>query len=304
MRETLPGIVALLAMLAGTAAMSAEPTLLRPAYESTATGKERQYLLYLPSGYDAAKEEEWPVIFFLHGGGERGNGLEDLDFVLAHGPLYEAWIQKHDLPFIIVAPQLPVFDQHEQLRWRGEKPVRLADGVPPRWPGIPAEGPIRRETEMREPAWTPDISEGYGPPDGWWRVEEDLVRILDDVLDNYRADAGRVYLTGLSYGGYGTFFMAAVHPDRWAAVAPVVGTGDPATAPVIAGHRLPIWIFGGGRDTVVRVGWLYAMARALEEAGHPDVRFTVHEDMTHDAWTRVYRSRDFYDWLLAQRRKP
>jgi len=129
-----------------------------------------------------------------------------------------------------------------------------------------------------------------------------LIHILDEVLATRRADSERVYLTGLSYGGYGSFYMAAAHPERWAAVAPIVGTGDPATAGVIAEHRLPIWIFGGGRDPVIHVGWLYDMAQALVAAGHPDVRFTVHEDMGHDAWTRVYSSLDFYEWLLSNRR--
>lgn len=52
----------------------------------------------------------WPILMFLHGNGERGNGKDELDYVLMHGPLYEAWIQKKDLPFIIVSPQLPMFD--------------------------------------------------------------------------------------------------------------------------------------------------------------------------------------------------
>jgi predicted peptidase len=219
-------------ILAGAqGAAQAEPTLLRPCYPSTATGKERQYLLYLPSGYDEQAGRDWPVIFFLHGGGERGDGDEDLDYVLSHGPIYEAWIQKRDLPFIIVAPQLPVFGQAEQLGFRGNKPERLDVGVPPRWAGIPTDGPMVRHDETAVPQWTAAREpRGYGPPEGWWMTEADLIAILDEVIETYRADPDRVYLTGLSYGGYGTFYMAATHPDRWAAIAPIVGTGDPATA--------------------------------------------------------------------------
>lgn len=295
-------VVGLLLMSGGVSAQS-QPQLLRPSYQSSATGQERQYLLYLPIAYDS--RDDWPVIFFLHGGGERGDGRGDLDYVLSHGPIYEAWIQKQDLPFVIVAPQLPVFGQAEQQRLRGERPARLDEGVPPRWGGIPTQTAMARVTESVEPGYAASTDgEGFGPPDGWSRTDDDLINILDEVLGDYRADPDRVYLTGLSYGGYGTFYMAAAHPDRWAAIAPIVGTGDPATAGVIAEHQLPIWIFGGGRDTTVRVGWLYEMAQALEDAGHPDVRFTVHEDMGHDAWTRVYQSRDFYDWLLENRRQP
>lgn len=140
------------------------------------------------------------------------------------------------------------------------------------------------------------------PPDGWFRVEGDLVAILDDVLGAFRADSDRVYLTGVSYGGFGVFDLAASHPDRWAALAPVVGTGDLEDVPVLAEAGIPIWMFAGGTDPLVKPHWLYAMARALEEAGHPDVRLTVHEDMTHDAWRRVYEGRDLYDWFLSQRR--
>jgi predicted peptidase len=138
-----------------------------------------------------------------------------------------------------------------------------------------------------------------GPPDGWWKCEDDLVAMLDEVLRDFRADPQRVYLTGLSYGGFGTFYMAAAHPDRWAAIAPIVGTGDPAAAPILAERSLPIWMFGGGRDELVRVDWLYEMANALETAGHTSVRFTVHEDATHDAWKRVYAGQDLYSWFLS-----
>ncbi len=76
-----------------------------------------------------------------------------------------------------------------------------------------------------------------------------------------------------------------------------------ATAAVLAERQLHIWVFGGGRDPLVRVGWLYEMVQALEDAGHGTVRFTVHEDMTHDAWKRVYEGQDLYDWFLSHVRR-
>lgn len=94
--------------------------------------------------------------------------------------------------------------------------------------------------------------------------------------------------------------MATTHPERWAAIAPICGEGNPELA-----HRLtylPIWIFQGGRDKVIRPQWVYAMANALEQAGHQSVRLTVHEDMGHDVWTRVYAGEDLYNWLLSHRR--
>ncbi len=279
---------------------ASEPELLRQPYQSSATEKEREYLLYIPAGYHDNQSQLWPVILFLNGGGARGDGLDDLDYLMRNGPLMEAWIQKRDLEFIIIGPQLPIFEQQEQRRL-GPKPERLESGVPPREPeSRPCSGAshlcgsIVRTEEADTQPWGE-----LGPPDGWWKTENDFLAILDEVLRDFRGDPDRVYLTGLSYGGFGTFYMAAAHPGRWAAVAPIVGTGDPNTATVLAERNLPIWMFGGGRDGVVHVGRLYPMAQALEAAGHNSVRFTVHEDMGHDAWKRVYAGEDLYDWFLS-----
>jgi predicted peptidase len=292
-------VVLLVVLLVGCGATSSDPELLRRSYQSTATGKAREYLLYLPEGYQDHQTRPWPVILFLHGAGERGDGLDDLDFVMRHGPMMEGWIQKRDLPFIIIGPQLPVFEQEEQLRFREgiPKPKRLESGVPPREPESRPDRLIVRTEDTDPRPWGE-----LGPPDGWWKCENDLLDILDEVLRDFRGDPDRVYVTGISYGGYGTFYMAAAHPDRWAAVAPIVGTGNPDTATVLAEHNLPIWMFGGGRDGSVPVGWLYQMAQALEAAGHSSLRFTVHEDTGHDAWKRVYAGQDLYDWFLSHTR--
>jgi hypothetical protein len=87
--------------------------------------------------HDSDPDGRWPVMLFLHGNGERGNGKEDLDWVLTHGPLYEAWIQKRDLPFIIVAPQLPLYGLDETIDYIRDRkiediPERLEQGVPAR----------------------------------------------------------------------------------------------------------------------------------------------------------------------------
>ena len=280
-----------------------EPSLVRQPYTSS-TDEACEYLVYLPRGYDSESGRRWPVLYFLHGDGERGDAGEDLDWVLVHGPLYEAWIQKRDLPFIIVSPQLPLFGRDETVDYIRDRtfdqiPQRLEVGVPPRAEEFPTPFPM--DGAVAEA----DLPFGaQGPPDGWNRREADLLAILDLTLSSFRADGRRVYLTGISYGGFGSWYLASRHPERFAAVAPVVGWGHPDLMPALAERPVPIWVFAGGRDTGVPVRFFYPGLEALEAAGHGEVRFTIHADTGHDAWRRVYAGRDLYGWLLRQALPP
>jgi predicted peptidase len=92
--------------------------------------------------------------------------------------------------------------------------------------------------------------------------------------------------------------LAAAYPQRFAAIAPIVGTGKLKDAPLLAKAGMPIWMFSAGKDTTVKPHWLYEMAQALQAAKHPALRFTVHEDMDHDAWKGVYAGEDLYNWFL------
>lgn len=272
--------------------------LLRLPYVSQADNKNREFFVYLPRGYETQPEKQWPVLLFLHGNGERGNGLDELDYVLIHGPLYEAWIQKKDLPFIIIAPQLHMFGMGKvdyiARRTRAQIPQRLAEGVPPRGNFIPVTGAMTAGEEITDMSEVPPLL-----PDGWDRVEQDLLGMLDKVHESYRTDQQRVYLSGLSYGGFGTWFMASRHPEKFAAIAPVVGWGHPDLMPPIAAAGLPVWLFAAGRDTAVRKPYFYAGINKLEQLSEAEVRFTVHEDMPHDAWRRIYAGDDLYNWLLS-----
>jgi predicted peptidase len=280
---------------------SAEPRLLRQSYVSSA-GDERQHFVYLPAGYETDTERRWPLLLFLHGNGERGDGREDLDWVLVHGPLYEAWVQKRDLPFVIVAPQLDLFGLDKTVDYIRDRdpatiPRRLAEGVPLRPGDFPTPQPMAGAVPDAELPFGAE-----GPPNGWPRREQDLLAILDQALERHRIDPDRVYLTGLSYGGFGSWYLASRHPRRFAAVAPVVGWGHPALMAPLAETRMPIWVFAGGRDPAVPVRFFYAGLNELERLGHDGVRFTTHEDGGHDVWKRIYGGRDLYDWLLSHRR--
>ena len=278
------------------------PELLRISRVSAATRAERDHFLYLPKGYRKNSEQRWPVLLFLHGNGERGDAKAELDYLLKNGPLYEAWIQKRDLPFIVIAPQLPMYGMDEKAdylkkRSRAEIPERLPTGVPDR----PAEfaTPSPMAGAVSEPL--AKTSTPYGPPKGWPELETDLLAMLDDVLASYHGDPDRQYLTGLSYGGFGTWYLASKHPDRFAAIVPVVGYGHPDLMPSIAAAKLPIWCFAGGRDEAVKVKYFYPGLNRLEQLGH-EFRFTIEADMGHDVWARVYAGNDVFDWMLAHQK--
>ena len=287
---------------AQASAALAPAQLLRIRRVSQATRAERETYLYLPKGYDAASNQRWPVLLFLHGNGERGDAKADLDYLLKNGPLYEAWIQKRDLPFIIVAPQLPMYGMDEKAeylkkRTRAEIPKRLENGVPERPPEHSTHDPMTGA--LAEPL--PTGATAYGPPKGWPELETDLIALLDEVLANYHGDPSRQYLSGVSYGGFGTWYLAGRHAQRFAAIVPVVGYGHPDSMPAIAEAKLPVWCFAGGRDAAVRAKYFYAGLNRLEQLGH-EFRFTIEADMGHDVWTRVYAGNDVYDWMLAHRK--
>jgi len=281
---------------------TAEPTLERLGFESQLDGSDREFFVYLPPGYHEQPDKDWPVMLFLHGHGERGNGLDELGYVMNIGPLYEAWVQKRDLPFIIIAPQLHMFgmDEHtDYLRDRDPEQMqtRLKEGTPERPDDFETPAPmngVAAPESMEERSAT--------LPGGWDQIEDDLLMMLDRVASDYRTDKQRFYISGLSYGGFGTWYMASKHPERFAAVVPVVGWGHPDLMEPIAEHHLPLWVFAAGRDPVVEIQHFYPGLNRLEALGHPAVRFTNHEDMGHDAWSRVYQSEDLYQWLLEQRR--
>jgi predicted peptidase len=134
--------------------------------------------------------------------------------------------------------------------------------------------------------------------EGW--NPDTLNALLDEVMHDYRVDKNRVYLTGASMGGTGTWRLAAAHPEKFAAIAPICGRGDPADAERLA--RLPIWVFQGAKDPVVRLERVQEMVEAIKAAGG-DIKFTVYPDAAHDAWTETYNNPELYQWLLAQRRR-
>ncbi len=137
------------------------------------------------------------------------------------------------------------------------------------------------------------------PKGSWWDAET-VLDFLDAVINKYRIDASRIYVTGLSMGGFGTWAIAGLAPERFAAVAPISGGGEPEEACRI--HNVPVWAFHGTRDTVIPIERSREMVAALEACGAEEVRFTEYPDAGHDAWTRTYADSAIYQWLLSHSR--
>ena len=140
-------------------------------------------------------------------------------------------------------------------------------------------------------------------PDSIWSNLA-LDALIDDVVARYRLDPDRIYVTGLSMGGYGAWQLAMEFPRRFAALVPVSAGAVPSGACAL--KHLPIWVFHGARDDIVpldRAQQLVTRIRACPGASGA-LRFTVYPDATHDAWTRTYDDPALYEWLLRQRRRP
>lgn len=130
----------------------------------------------------------------------------------------------------------------------------------------------------------------------WIAQEETLLAMMRQTADEYAIDPARVYLTGLSMGGFGTWAFGAKHADLFAAFAPICGGGDPATAGAFAGK--PIWAFHGDGDTVVPPERSMTMVDAVKAAG-ADVTLTMLPGVGHNSWDAAYREHDLAEWLLA-----
>jgi predicted peptidase len=137
---------------------------------------------------------------------------------------------------------------------------------------------------------------------------EVLLNLLDEVTTKYAVDTNRVYLTGLSMGGYGTWKLGLTHPERFAAIAPICGGGEIINV-LLASKRkadalktLGVWAFHGGQDPVVPVEESERMVSTLKKVGCHDVQLTIYPEAKHDSWTQTYENPAFFQWLLEHSR--
>lgn len=133
------------------------------------------------------------------------------------------------------------------------------------------------------------LRESWNP----WEVND----LITEICNKYHIDPNRIYLTGSSMGGYGTYQTALQFPDRFAAIAPVCGVGDPTDMARI--KNLPVWAFHGDRDINVPFEQDQRTIDALRKAGGR-VRFTVYHNVAHDCWSQTYANPELFNWFLRQ----
>jgi predicted peptidase len=197
------------------------------------------YVKYLPKDYDESKK--YPLVFFLHGAGERG---DDLDVASRHGFMKHVREDGAEYPFIFIAPQCP-YDKY------------------------------------------------------WGCYTESLLSFLDYICDTLPVDRDRVYLTGLSMGGTGTWMLAMAAPERFAAIAPICGSGIYWYGEVL--RNTPIMVYHGDCDDVVPVQNSIEMIKSVNRHGG-NAKINVLYGVGHNAWDAAYSGDELYSWFLSHKR--
>jgi predicted peptidase len=222
-------------------------------------GRDVEFRFRLLSPPAVEPSRRYPLVLFLHGAGERGNDNVAQLKFLPAWMAEPAFREKH--PCFLLAPQCRMDERWVDVSWADKASVPQA---------------AEPTTDLRA-----------------------VVAMLDLVMQSHPVDPDRVYLTGLSMGGYGTWDLATRHPQRFAALVVICGGGDERSAARIAG--IPTWVAHGNADTVVPVERSRSMVRAIEAAGGRPT-YVEMPGVEHDAWTPTYRAPAFLDWLFAQRR--
>lgn len=136
-------------------------------------------------------------------------------------------------------------------------------------------------------------------PEGQWWQSVELTALLDEIVEKYKVDEDRIYVTGLSMGGFGTWSLAAYAPHRLAAIAPICGGGETYWTEQFP--HLPVWVFHGAKDKAVPLQRSEDMVESLKKDGG-NVKLTVYAEAGHDSWTETYDNSELYEWLLEQKR--
>lgn len=129
-----------------------------------------------------------------------------------------------------------------------------------------------------------------------------LIRLIEEIEEKVNIDTNRIYVTGLSMGGQGTWHIAQALPEKFAAIAPICGGSRRDLSDIQLIKDIPVWAFHGEEDEVVPLYQTTRLVEALEEL-NADVTLTVYPNTGHDSWTETYNNPDLYTWFLSHTRK-
>lgn len=141
---------------------------------------------------------------------------------------------------------------------------------------------------------SPQCKNGYA-----WSPAQ-LMLLLDHIEKNYKIDTSRIYVTGISMGGFGTWMCVNESPNRFAAAAPICGGAKLEWAEKMI--KTSIWTFHGDKDSAVPFQGTQRMVEAVRKAGGKNILFTAYEGVDHDSWTQTYANPLLYDWMFQQKR--
>ena len=172
---------------------------------------------------------------------------------------------------------------------------------------VATHGPPKRARDHTE---FPFIIVSPQCPEGQTWSRDVLLALLDDIAKNYRVNTTRIYVTGLSMGGYGAWDLGLSCPEKFAAIAPICGGAGYITMLLASREKLsalqtlPVWAFHGAKDPVVPLSESQRVVDFLKKTGGREVKLTVYPDAQHDSWTQTYDDPELYKWLLQHARKP
>lgn len=214
------------------------------------------YNVFFPKDYNGKKE--YPLIFFLHGAGERGNNNQSQLKYIA--PILSSEETQIKFPAILVFPQCPVNDY---------------------WASV----------DRSNDNWNFSIDDR--PTAAGLKAE----KLLTHIIESYKVDQNKIYVSGLSMGGFGTYSILNRMPEKVTAAIAICG-GIKAES---ASHfkDVPLQIFHGSDDKVVPVSLSRDLAKQLESLKAP-FKYTEYSGMGHDIWTQVYQDPNTLEWLFSQ----
>jgi predicted peptidase len=255
-----------LAFMSAEMSVAADAPSLRDRYQerefADASGAKHRYRLLLPAGFREEDATKYPLVLFLHGAGERGNdNVAQLKHVAAE---FARDDRQAEYPCIVICPQCPTEEKWVLVDWSDKSGASTFPDEP-----------------------SPAMKAALGMVDEW--------------IKGGRVDKSRVYITGLSMGGYGTWYAASMEGNPFAAAMPICGGGDPTWAKRYG--SLPIWTFHGTEDAAVPLVRSQEMIDALKATGHqPEAKFTIYDGAGHDVWTETYKRDDVFAWLFSQKK--